>query len=143
MDSILSANFSKRPERSPGVVRDQVVKAFFEDCTALSIWSSEAWSIELISSPLIGLIINLPNLGALGRFGSMDPISGLKSGSLGALLGEMINYLIIAFVMFLAIKAYNHFEDMVADEEEVSASESKEVNLLKEIRDGINTLNSK
>ena len=51
--------------------------------------------------------------------------------------------MIIAFVMFLAIKAYNHFEDMVVDEEEVSASESKEVTLLKEIRDGINTLNSK
>ena len=73
----------------------------------------------------------------------MDPVSGLKSGSVGALLGEMINYLIIAFVMFLAIKAYNHFEDMVVDEEEVSASQSKEVILLKEIRDGINTLNSK
>ncbi len=96
-----------------------------------------------VVEPLIGLIINLPNLEALGRFGSKDPISGLKSGSLGALLGEMINYLIIAFVMLLAIKAYNHFEDMVVDEEEVSASESKEVNLLKEIRDGINTLNSK
>ncbi len=45
--------------------------------------------------------------------------------------------------MFLAIKAYNHFEDMVVDEEESDpASESKEVILLKEIRDGINNLNS-
>ena len=43
--------------------------------------------------------------------------------------------------MFLVIKAYNHFEDMV-DEEEVEepASESKEVILLKEIRDGIKNL---
>ena len=96
-----------------------------------------------VVEPLIGLIINLPNLGALGRFGSVDPVSGLRSGSIGAFLGEMINYLIIAFVMFLAIKAYNHFEDMVVEEEEVSASESKEVTLLKEIRDGIKTLNSK
>ena len=96
-----------------------------------------------VVEPLIGLIINLPNLDALGRFGSMDPVSGLRSGSLGAFLGEVINYMIIAFVMFLAIKAYNHFEDMVVDEEEVSASESKEVTLLKEIRDGIKTLNSK
>ena len=45
--------------------------------------------------------------------------------------------------MFLAIKAYNHFEDMVVEEDEVSASESKEIILLKEIRDGIKTLNSK
>ena len=59
-------------------------------------------------------------------FGTVDPSSGLRSGGIGAFIGEMINYLIIAFVMFLAIKAYNHFEDMVVDEEESDpASESK------------------
>ena len=95
--------------------------------------------------PLIGLIINLPNLDNLGLFGDIDPKSGLQSGSFGAFLGEVINYLIIAFVMFLVIKAYNHFEDMVDDEEndEVVATESKEVTLLKEIRDGINNLQTK
>ena len=97
-----------------------------------------------IVEPLIGLVINLPNLESLGRFGSVDPSSGLSSGSIGALIGEMINYVIIAFLMFLAIKAYNHFEDMVVEgEDEVSASESKEVTLLKEIRDGIKSLNNK
>ena len=92
--------------------------------------------------PLIGLIINLPNLDNLGLFGDVDPNSGMQSGSFGAFLGEIINYLIIAFVMFLVIKAYNHFEDMVDDEdnEDVVATESKEVTLLKEIRDGINNL---
>ena len=95
--------------------------------------------------PLIVLIINLPNLENLGLFGVVDPNSGLQSGSFGAFLGEIINYLIIAFVMFLVIKAYNHFEDMVDDEdnEEVVATESKEVTLLKEIRDGINNLQTK
>jgi large conductance mechanosensitive channel len=95
--------------------------------------------------PLIGLIINLPNLDNLGLFGGIDPNSGLQSGSFGAFLGEIINYLIIAFVMFLVIKAYNHFEDMVDDEENenVVATESKEVTLLKEIRDGINNLQTK
>ena len=95
--------------------------------------------------PLIGLIINLPNLDNLGLFGDIDPSSGMQSGSFGAFLGEVINYLIIAFVMFLVIKAYNHFEDMVDDEdnEEVVATESKEVTLLKEIRDGINNLQNK
>ena len=95
--------------------------------------------------PLIGLIINLPNLDNLGLFGDIDPSSGMQSGSFGAFLGEVINYLIIAFVMFLVIKAYNHFEDMVDDEEneEVVATESKEVTLLKEIRDGINNLQMK
>ena len=42
---------------------------------------------------------------------------------------------------FLVIKAYNHFEDIVSDEEtEAVAAESKEVLLLKEIRDGINKI---
>ena len=95
--------------------------------------------------PLIGLIINLPNLENLGLFGDVDPNSGLQLGSFGAFLGEIINYLIIAFVMFLVIKAYNHFEEMVDDEdnEEVVATESKEVTLLIEIRDGINNLQTK
>ena len=92
--------------------------------------------------PLIGLVLNIPNLENLGLFGDIDPASGIKAGSFGAFLGEIINYLIIAFVMFLVIKAYNHFEDMVDDEEVESASvsESKEVVLLKEIRDGINKI---
>ena len=91
--------------------------------------------------PLIGLIINLPNLDKLGLFGDVDPSSGMQAGSFGAFLGEIINYTIIAFVMFLVIKAYNHFEDIVSDEEtEGVAAESKEVLLLKEIRDGINKI---
>ena len=91
--------------------------------------------------PLIGLVLNMPNLENLGLFGDVDPSSGLRSGSFGAFLGETINYLIIAFVMFLVIKAYNHFNELIDDDdEEAKASESKEVVLLKEIRDGINNL---
>ncbi len=92
--------------------------------------------------PVIGLVLNIPNLENLGLFGDIDPTSGVNAGSIGAFLGEIINYLIIAFVMFLVIKAYNHFEDMVDDDDEETeqASESKEVTLLKEIRDGINNL---
>ena len=92
--------------------------------------------------PLIGLIINLPNLDNLGLFGDVDPSSGVQAGSFGAFLGEVINYTIIAFVMFLVIKAYNHFEDMVDDGEidTEAVAESKEVQLLKEIRDGINKI---
>ena len=91
--------------------------------------------------PVIGLVLNIPNLENLGLFGDIDPASGINAGSIGAFLGEIINYLIIAFVMFLVIKAYNHFEDMIDEDEETEqASESKEVTLLKEIRDGINNL---
>ena len=44
--------------------------------------------------------------------------------------------------MFLVIKAYNHFEEVVSDDDDetVVAAESKEVQLLKEIRDGINKI---
>ena len=96
---------------------------------------------DRLVEPVIGLLINLPNLDKLGLFGGVDPASGVRAGSVGAFLGEVINYTIIAFVMFLVIKAYNHFEDMVVDEDSESvASESKEIVLLKEIRDGINNL---
>ena len=93
--------------------------------------------------PVIGMMINLPNLETLGLFGDVDPSSGIKAGSFGAFLGEVINYTIIAFVMFLVIKAYNHFENAVSDDEDetVVAAESKEVQLLKEIRDGIDKIN--
>ncbi|MDA8719824.1 MscL family protein, partial [Candidatus Actinomarina sp.] len=85
-----------------------------------------------------------PNLENLGLFGDIDPASGINAGSVGAFLGEVINYTIIAFVMFMVIKAYNHFEDVVGDDEtDEVASESKEVVLLKEIRDGINNLSNK
>lgn len=94
--------------------------------------------------PLIGLMINLPSLDSFGLFGDVDPSSGLSTGSFGAFLGEVINYTIIAFVMFLVIKAYNHFEDMVQDDdnEDIAPIDSREVQLLKEIRDGIKKLNS-
>ena len=94
--------------------------------------------------PIIGLLINLPSIDNFGLFGDVDPSTGVSVGSFGAFLGEVINYTIIAFVMFLVIKAYNHFEDMVQDDEneDVTPIDSREVQLLKEIRDGIKKLNS-
>jgi len=96
-----------------------------------------------IVEPFIGLIVSLPNLENLGLFGDVDPVTGYRSGSFGAFLGEIINYSIIAFVMFLVIKAYNHFDEIVSDDENetIVAAESKEIQLLKEIRDGINNIN--
>ena len=41
--------------------------------------------------PLIGLIINLPNLDNLVMFGDIDHESGTSAGSFGAFLGEVIN----------------------------------------------------
>ena len=63
--------------------------------------------------PLIGLVLNMPNLENLGLFGDVDPSSGLRSGSFGAFLGETINYLIIAFVMFLVSRLLKFISDLL------------------------------
>jgi large conductance mechanosensitive channel len=53
---------------------------------------------------------------------------------IGSFLVAIINFLIVAFVMFLVVKAYNRMRrDQEAEEEP-----SEEVLLLREIRDGIN-----
>ncbi len=40
--------------------------------------------------PVIGLVLNIPNLENLGLFGDIDPASGINAGSIGAFLGEKI-----------------------------------------------------
>jgi large conductance mechanosensitive channel len=52
---------------------------------------------------------------------------------IGAFLVAIINFLIVAFVMFLVVKAYNRMRR----EAEVVAEPSEEVVLLREIRDGV------
>ena len=78
----------------------------------------------------------------LGCFGEADFTSySLKIGNLnlkyGAFLTDIINFLIMAFVVFLIVKFMNKLlikQEEEAIEEEV-AKESDEVLLLKEIRD--------
>jgi large conductance mechanosensitive channel len=52
---------------------------------------------------------------------------------IGAFLVAIINFLIVAFVMFLVVKAYNRMKRA----EEVDDEPSEEIQLLREIRDGI------
>jgi large conductance mechanosensitive channel len=54
--------------------------------------------------------------------------------NVGAFLVAVINFLIVALVMFFVVKAYNR---MKAKQEE-AAGPSEEVALLREIRDGLN-----
>jgi large conductance mechanosensitive channel len=54
---------------------------------------------------------------------------------IGALVVAIINFLIVAFVMFLVVKAYNRMKRA----EEFAAEPSEEILLLREIRDGIST----
>lgn len=88
--------------------------------------------ISRIVNPLLGLIFNVSSLETLGLFGKLDEATGLQAGSVGALLGAIINFLLVALVMFMVVKAYNR---MRRPPEEVPPPE--EIVLLREIRDGV------
>lgn len=78
---------------------------------------------EDIVNPIIGKIFSVENLGAWAPGGI----------GLGAFLVALINFVIVGFVMFLVVKAYNR---MQAKEEAVSGP-SEEVVLLTAIRDNL------
>ncbi len=82
---------------------------------------------ERIINPLITLVLpGLDRLDALGTFA--------ENGSVGAFIGALINFVVVALVLFLVIKAYNHRSPPPEDEPE---GPSEEVLLLREIRDGL------
>lgn len=76
---------------------------------------------EDIVNPLIAKVFNLENL---ADWAPADI-------RVGAFLVAIANFLIVAFVMFLVIKAYNRMR------KQEEAEPSEEVALLREIRDGI------
>jgi large conductance mechanosensitive channel len=84
---------------------------------------------QRLVSPLIGIIVTLPSLERIGQFGPEDPATGVPTGSVGAFIEAFLNFLIIAFVMFLVVKAYTRFR------EEKPAEPPEDVVLLREIRD--------
>lgn len=82
---------------------------------------------DRIINPLIGLILpGLDNLEGLGTFAD--------GGSIGAFLGAVINFLLVALVLFVIVRAYNRFQ---AEEEAEPEAPSDEVVLLTEIRDAL------
>lgn len=90
--------------------------------------------INRIVNPILGLLFNVSSLDTMGLFGDPDPVTGLPAGSVGALVGAIINFLLVGFVMFLVVKAYNR---MRRPPEEIEPPE--EIVLLREIRDGLRT----
>lgn len=87
---------------------------------------------DRIVGPLIGLIFNLSGLDRVGVFGRA--VEGVKQGSLGAFLQAIINFLIVAFVMFLVVKAYNRFKTPI---DETPGAPPEDIVLLREIRDSL------
>lgn len=90
-----------------------------------------------IITPLIGLLVDV-NFDHIGTFGPPDPNTGQQSGSVGAFIGALLNFLIVAFVMFLVVKAYNTFKGRHTEPAvEEGTSESQDIVLLREIRDAL------
>ena len=84
--------------------------------------------VERLIMPLIALIFGQPDFDAIGTFGD--------NGSVGAVITALINFLLIAWVVFLLVKAYNRMQRQQPDEPEPEA-DPEEVVLLREIRDSL------
>lgn len=84
--------------------------------------------VERLVMPLIAVLVEQPNFDAIGTFG--------EDGSVGAVVTALVNFLLIAFVLFLIVKAYNRMQRSVPDEAEPEA-DPEEVVLLREIRDAL------
>lgn len=80
-----------------------------------------------VFTPLIAMLIpGIDNIDGLWTFGD--------GGSVGAFLGAVINFLLVAIVVFMMVKAYNRMKKTT---DEAPAAPSEEVVLLTEIRDAL------
>jgi large conductance mechanosensitive channel len=90
-----------------------------------------------IVSPLIGMIADLESLQSVGTFGPIDEATGLPTGSVGAFIEAFLNFLIVAFVMFLVVKGYNAMRSRMEEQGEEPEQPGEDVVLLREIRDSL------
>ncbi|TWT37525.1 Large-conductance mechanosensitive channel [Posidoniimonas corsicana] len=96
--------------------------------------------VDKIIMPVIGAITGGINY---GERSVKLPVPGLDAADqpeigYGALLQASINFLIIAFALFLVIKAVNKVEEQFADDSEPDpAPPPEDIKLLREIRDAL------
>lgn len=88
-----------------------------------------------IVSPLIGLIFDLDALAGVWTFGDAVGEDNFPIGSVGAFIEALLNFLIVALVMFFVVRAYNKMQANAPAEEEGPA---EDIALLTEIRDALN-----
>ena len=88
--------------------------AFAGVVTALTEW---------IVTPLIGRIFSVEGLQTYVVAGDIE---------LGRFLAAILNFVVVAFVMFLVVKAYNRMKKPAE-----AAADSAEIVLLREIRDAL------
>jgi large conductance mechanosensitive channel len=80
---------------------------------------------EGIVTPLIGRIFQVDNLQTYVIAGDVE---------IGRFLAAIFNFVVVAFVMFLVVKAYNRMKEPAA-----AAADPAEIVLLREIRDALKT----
>jgi large conductance mechanosensitive channel len=80
---------------------------------------------EGIVTPLIGRIFQVDNLQTYVIAGDIE---------IGRFLAAILNFVLVAFVMFLVVKAYNRMKKPAE-----AAADSAEIVLLREIRDALTT----
>ena len=102
--------------------------------------------VENIINPLIGFIVGLAAKGATA-VGGGDAVEAIMSMdkwvipgteiAIGAFIGSIINFIIIAFVIFCVVKAVNTMREKAAKKEEEAAAPAgpTQEELLAEIRD--------
>ncbi len=83
--------------------------------------------VDRIINPLIGMIFSVDGLENWLTFAG-------GAGSVGAFIGAIINFLVIAFVIFMVVRAYNR---MQPPEEAAAAEPSEDTVLLRQIRDSL------
>lgn len=91
---------------------------------------------ERVITPAIATLFGEPDFDRLLTFGAVDPVTGMPVGSVGAVLTALINFLLVAFVLFLVVKAYNRLQRDEPEEPEPEA-DPEDVVLLREIRDAL------
>ena len=89
--------------------------------------------VERLIMPAIAVVFGQPNFDSIGEFACTA--EGC-AGSVGAVLTALVNLLLIAFVLFLIIKAYNRLQRDDPAEPEPEA-DADEIVLLREIRDAL------
>lgn len=102
--------------------------------------------VERFLMPLIGLVVGEPNFDRIGTFAcdpAADPTAGIVvggtvcAGSVGAILTATVSFLLIALAVFFVVKAYNRFQNRIAEPgpDPAAPAEPDDVTLLREIRD--------
>lgn len=90
--------------------------------------------VERAIMPAIAMVFGEPNFDQVLTFGPV--VDGQQTGSLGAVLTALINFLLIAVVLFLIVRAYNRLQRQEPEQPEPEA-DPQDVVLLREIRDAL------